>query len=327
MRCKGVLLIVFRITIAALKAMTVPHSFRASYLKLDRANKHMGELQTQVTDYIAAKPFRFAWEAVPWTDNFAKIHPRDACLIGLVPRVCVAIPETLAPIIGDVVHNLRSALDIMMFELVSDDVPLEKRRRVAFPFWEGERGKARAMQCVDFNPEIASLVNAWEPYPGGRSRLYALHDLWNMDKHRSIIPTMGGVEFSEGRALCGHLLRGEPLIDPFPIRRQVRDGKPYIVLQKTKDGPPLNEPVSCVVRLALDGGVEIKGRDLLQELEAHCNVVKNVLESFASKEPPTYAPAPSPAPVRVGRGQWMFPPAMTPVDVERWLAENCETLR
>jgi hypothetical protein len=306
--------------------MTTPYKFRASYLKLDRASEHMDELRALVATYIAAEPLGFTWEPVPWLEEFAKIHPRDACLIGLVPRVRIPIPETLAPIIGDVVHNLRSALDIMMFDLISEGVPEDKRRFISFPFWRSESTKAKAMQYVEPNPRIASLVNAWEPYPGGRSRLYALHEMWNADKHRSIIPMMGGVEFSQGQALFGHSLNGEPLIDPFPVRKQVRDGRPYIVQQQGDNAPPLGAQIPCVVRLALDGDAEIKGRDLIQELDAHCKVVRYVLESIETGVAPTYAPPPSPRPVSIGPGQWMFPPTMTPEDVDKWLSENERSL-
>lgn len=307
--------------------MTPSQKFRASYLKLSRASIHLDELRSAVASYISADPLDFCWESVPWIEKYAGIHAPDAHLIGLVPRVRVAIPETFAPIIGDVVHNLRSALDIMMFDLISESVPEDRRRSISFPFWRSETGRAKAMQYVELKPEVSSLVKAWEPYPGGRSRLHVLHDMWNTDKHRSIIPTMGGVEFSQVGAMMNHCLNGDQkMVDPFPARKQVRDGQPYIVMPRGDEEPPVGTKVPCVFSLALDGDEELKGRDLVGELEAHRNVVRCVLESFETGEAPTFVQPPPPGPVRVGPGQYMFPPDMSPDEVEKWLSENWGTL-
>jgi hypothetical protein len=297
--------------------------YRASVLKHNRAVKHLDELREEVQTYTREKPLTLSWESIPWQDEYKeKVHSKDAKLIGLIPRVRVPIPEILAPIIGDVVHNLRSALEIMIFDLIAKHLPEDKHRKIEFPFWRCEHSKEKALKFLDDFPEIRSLIEAWEPYPKGRSRLYVLHDMWNLDKHRSVIPMLGGIEYGEGLALFGHSLDGDQIVDPFPARKQVRDGQPYILMVAGLDAPPLGSNVPCEVRLALDGNDEVKGRGLLEELEAHCNVVGAVLDNFARGEAPTFVPPPPPGPVQVGPHQWAFPPSMTPQDVEDWIRKN-----
>jgi len=306
-------------------SMITTSKFRASSLKLVRAAKHLDELRGEVQSYIDKKPMDLSWESIPWRDEFVNIFARDENLIGLVPRVRIPIPDEFAPIIGDVVHNLRSALDIMIFDLLAPQLGDETHRSIEFPFWRCDRSKQRSMRFVERLPEVAVLVEAWEPFPYGRSRLHVLHDMWNMDKHRSIIPILGGVEYSGAHALFGHSLDGEKLIDPFPARKQVRDGQPYCVMVASLTAPPLGARTPCEVRLALDGEAEVIGRDLLQELDAHCKVVGAVLESFEKGERPTFVPPPSPGPEQVGPHGWAFPPSMTPQDVEEWIRKNWMT--
>jgi hypothetical protein len=95
-----------------------PTKFSASYLKVQRAEKHQAELRSEVQTYFDSKPLTVVWENIPWSERFAKSFKANTELVGAVVRIEKAVPDRLAPIIGDVVHNLRSALDIMMCDAV-----------------------------------------------------------------------------------------------------------------------------------------------------------------------------------------------------------------
>ncbi len=106
------------------------------------------------------------------------------------------LPAGVPLMIGDVVHNLRSALDLMMYEMVAlTGTPPSDN--LYFPF----RSTAKRLEEAVRDPEVQRLgpsvinliVNEIKPYPesaGGNGRLYALHQLDIMDKHKLLIPAI-----------------------------------------------------------------------------------------------------------------------------------------
>jgi len=104
------------------------------------------------------------------------------------------VPITLAPIIGDIVHNLRSALDLLAVELVrlnNDDTC-----SVYFPFAKsaGElKTMIRQRNLDGAAPEAVALVRELKPYPEGNPELRYIHDLDILDKHVMLVPLAGHV--------------------------------------------------------------------------------------------------------------------------------------
>jgi hypothetical protein len=89
---------------------------------------------------------------------------------------------------GDVVHNLRSALDHLAYQLVWVGSGEEPSRRVEFPIakdaatYEREKtGKVEGM-C----PKVIKAIDALKPYRGGNDALWRIHELDNIDKHRQL---------------------------------------------------------------------------------------------------------------------------------------------
>lgn len=76
-------------------------------LKIERARRHISELTTEVEAFLAAGPFEIF--SVDDLEN----GQRDYKV-----RVKTSVPEQWSLIIGDVIHNARSALDLLMVEVV-----------------------------------------------------------------------------------------------------------------------------------------------------------------------------------------------------------------
>ena len=153
--------------------------FEAPRLKLRRARYHIGDLQQQISAYLGRYPFFLKIEADPTFVGGKK----------WVAHVREEVPIDLAAIVGDVIHNLRAALDLLACELVkangqSDD-------NVRFPFAGAAAGidemiKRRNMDRA--SPAVVALIKNLAPYKGGNAALRALHDLDIMDKHQALIP-------------------------------------------------------------------------------------------------------------------------------------------
>ncbi|HVV92102.1 MAG TPA: hypothetical protein VHD15_01670 [Hyphomicrobiales bacterium] len=97
--------------------------------------------------------------------------------------------------IGDAIHNLRSALDLATWEIVS---PLNPRNpeQVQFPFvkkFEGPQSLERAIENRGINLASKNIIQAFResrPYDGGNKDLFGLHILDIADKHKLLVPAI-----------------------------------------------------------------------------------------------------------------------------------------
>lgn len=252
-------------------------------------------------------------ERIEPQERFAKLHPPGTEFAGYVVRIREDVPETLAPIAGDVIHNLRSALDIMMCELVrsADEIkaiiPPHEIEGVRFPFCKSDDKldeEAKNSGVIGAGQTVLELVNAWQPFQNGAAGLYELHRLDIVDKHRSIIPTMVGAEFSLPSLLTSDLADGTPVFDPNPERCRVREGQIITVWSTSQIQTPLGTQMPCLTKLALVGE-HLNGRDLLETLRHLIDVVDAVLTSFETETPPDFVPAPTPDPTPIPPGSWV----------------------
>ncbi len=87
--------------------MTIPHDpLLGVRVKVDRAKKHLADLDTEIREYHARNPYAIIPEIEAETgDEVHRLLIREA------------IPAHWGAILGDVVHNLRSSLDLLAAEL------------------------------------------------------------------------------------------------------------------------------------------------------------------------------------------------------------------
>ena len=94
----------------------------------------------------------------------------------------------MGAIVGDIIHNLRSALDLLACDLVLANGGNPKG--VYFPFFKTADGLNKKIKDRDFNragPDAVALLTRYQPYEGGDSPLYAIHLLDIIDKHRMLV--------------------------------------------------------------------------------------------------------------------------------------------
>ena len=80
--------------------------FKASFLKIERAQHHLQELEGVIADYLAANPVR-------WTSEI-EAHPETKSAIVRMSFNHDAMPSVTSAILGDFFHNLRSSLDLVV---------------------------------------------------------------------------------------------------------------------------------------------------------------------------------------------------------------------
>lgn len=142
------------------------------------------------------------------------------------------IPPTITLLIGDVVHNLRSALDHLVYALATLKGP--PHRGTAFPvctkrekFFERTKGSRQFSPSSGMNkitglrPLAQTFIERCQPYHGGNGSglLISLNALENTDKHRTldvahVIPQWWGHDIPPGVEL--KILR-TTLVDSTPF--------------------------------------------------------------------------------------------------------------
>jgi hypothetical protein len=112
-------------------------------------------------------------------------------------RSCAENLPFPAAVIGDAVHNIRSALDHLVYELAPPEV--RRRRRTQFPIFMTEAGfRNQGLQQIDgITGDERTLIEKVQPYnasdPPNDDPLAVLNRLSNLDKHRLLVPVIAAV--------------------------------------------------------------------------------------------------------------------------------------
>jgi len=158
----------------------IDEMFTTSVIKLARAGEHLAEIEKLLVEYENSKPARVVLK--PSYENF--INPPKS-YIKITTRMAEPPPERIKAVLGDFLHNLRSALDTAVFPLVEDK--FDNKRLIQFVISEDEasfRDKFDKKFAPHLNEATISVIKESKPFKGGNALLYALSDLNNIDKHR-----------------------------------------------------------------------------------------------------------------------------------------------
>jgi hypothetical protein len=95
---------------------------------------------------------------------------------------------------GDVVVNLRGALDHLAYQLTKAHRPritIKEERDISFPICKDLAGYEKARKAVIklVGPDAIKLIDALKPYKGGNEALFRLNELNNINKHK-LLPTV-----------------------------------------------------------------------------------------------------------------------------------------
>lgn len=154
-------------------------------LKIAKAAQHLSDLQSRITVWTAGRPMH-----TKGTLSDDRLSWRFTLHVTTLPPV-----DEWSLILGDFVHNLRSALDACIWEFATRDGRTPpKPRQVQFPIIDSEAKwtDARRNQLQTVPDEIAERVRILQPFnrpedERPRDALVLLQELSNLDKHRSSI--------------------------------------------------------------------------------------------------------------------------------------------
>ena len=153
-------------------------SLTGPHIKIDRAKKHVADLRADIEAFHRRQPYQIVMADEPESgDQVYRVKIREP------------IPPKWSGILGDIFHNLRSALDQVACQLVIANNS-EIERSTEFPII-GTPGNFEIVLGRKLNGASAkakSLVRRLKPYKGGREPFWVIHAMDVLDKHRGIIP-------------------------------------------------------------------------------------------------------------------------------------------
>jgi hypothetical protein len=164
--------------------MSTRKEFAGSRLKIERAKHHINDLHTQIGGIAVSSLYTLRIDTNAQTGNDVLRVEFSQFLPPL---------EDFALIIGDALHNLESAMDYAVNEVVfrrlgsHDDYtkfPFRSTRENLIAAINGALVYKASKAVSDF------IVNVAQPYEGENDPLWAFNDMNNVDKHRLLIPVL-----------------------------------------------------------------------------------------------------------------------------------------
>lgn len=162
----------------------MPNRFEGVALKLSWAEKHLKNLDFEVSTFLQGNPC----VAVRVNDLRSGEDVWTAKLLAFPP-------QWWSPMIGDIVHSLRSSLDYIVWELAK---PTNRHHRLQFPICdtpEAYGAKAAQAQIKGLDDYDKALIESFQPFKSVDRgyHLSLLRALSNFEKHREPLLSFYGI--------------------------------------------------------------------------------------------------------------------------------------
>lgn len=170
------------VEIALLSRRPDPY-FSGPILKIRHADAHIDQLKREIAEFFGRKPYRIRASTDPATNRTE-----------VFTQVLELVPPRWGLLIADIIHNLRSCLDILANDFLfchgytdrSYYFPISKDAPTFATCFTGRNPKLPK----DLPAPIRERFEAVQPYKRGNGFLREIHDLDIAGKHKFIVPTV-----------------------------------------------------------------------------------------------------------------------------------------
>lgn len=146
----------------------------APMAKIERTKTQIEEFHVAVRKFLDATPYKIVSTIYPDADEEVWSF-----------RLTQKLPPDLSVRCGEILHNLRTALEQTLIEvIVTRDNGVQTG--IAFPIGKDEEKFRDALRKQEkrLPPDAVPLIEALKPYKGGNNLLWLLHNTNRDDKHR-----------------------------------------------------------------------------------------------------------------------------------------------
>jgi hypothetical protein len=246
-----------------------------SKVKIERARKHLQELTTAIKEFFASNPFSVIYEDEAETGDRVYLI-----------KINRQIPVEWGAIIGDIIHNARTALDLLAWQMVlaNGGTP---NKRTKFPISSNaqEFEKRDIKHLSSASDKAIQFIRDLKPYQGGNESLWKLHCLDITDKHRLILAVGAAFRHVEITTNVKVPWQGKPIeFPPIAIRPADRlfpliDGaKVFRIEAQARTEGTSQDYFRFAFDIAFGDGEIVKGESVLPILQNLCNDVAQILD-------------------------------------------------
>lgn len=243
--------------------------------KIERAKEHIEQFSSEWSHSLRhVEPYRYFAEDERETGD-------------LVYRVVIdektpAILQHLGLVIGDAIHNLRSALDLLACQMVIENGGTPTRFTyfpIADSRKEFETGGPKKVKGA--SEDAIKLLREIRPYKGGNIPLYRLHRLDIADKHRLLLTVGSAHESTRVSMRIGDWESGSIRLSPGPKIFPLKDnGEIYRVPVEYRQAAEKQPQPEFFFEIAFGDGEIVKGEPVFETLYALLGEVEQIVESY-----------------------------------------------
>lgn len=251
--------------------------------KVERAKQHICDVQREWDTFLGGNPYRAT----------AEFDPERGITAYFLDEFS-SIPIHISLVAGDAIHSLRTALDYLAYALVERKPGDLENTQLYFPICKSrEAYESESMRKTKGIPkEIKERIDAFKPYAGGDDRLWELHRLDIIDKHRLLMTTattISEIEFDvdavfiEG-AFSGLLTMPDAFpkqIVKFPAPKTLFPMEKGALLYGVKGNFETDNRIDFAFDIAIDEIGVFKGKLLIKTLSELADLVEGIVMSFA----------------------------------------------
>ena len=253
----------------------MPGDLRGVRAKIARAQAHIELLDSQQASWFASEPYRIRLE--PNRD----LAP-DIINIFFIVSDVKPVPVTFSTIIGDILYNLRSALDHLAWQLVlaNRGTPTNK---TAFPIRKKPPALGKPIEIDGgINPMAQVAIERLQPYRHSKgpnhAPLWLLNELCNTDKHRTLL--IVGLAYDSITFVLNGQPRRNELSEPIPLIA----GKPVstIAIPGSKDAEGLQVSTNPSALIAFASEEICSGEPVIATLRNLKNEVESIVNDISA---------------------------------------------
>jgi hypothetical protein len=273
--------------------MTADERLSLIRVKIERAYQHIDDLDAALKSLKNSNVYTGESQFNPKT-GYSVFRAGDI----LDPFKIPQLKDVILPMAGDVIHNLRSALDYLAWQLsdmtgrvdAASGTPLTDKeiRDISFPIidtTDPDTYKAkRVRQVKAMRQDAIDKIDLIEPYEAGKGHdLWVLHKLNNIDKHRlliAVVADLQSIEFTykdrEGRPSGFYTsLQRFSLHMNEPLSPALKSGEPLFA-----HIPKANENVKLCIEIAFGESGIIESKPILPTLKQLAGFIDSLILTF-----------------------------------------------
>lgn len=253
------------------------HPLDSARGKVTRAMQHATYLTQQCVAFSEENPWRFV-------DRFVPEEDRHLIFVeGRKP------PLYLGMILGEVVHDLRSAMDHLAWQLAlqqSGEEALAERgvaMAIQFPIRDsrGEFDRHRALRY--FSAKTVERIESFQPYhhdPDVLSPLAVVRDLSNTDKHQALTPSGGRLSIADMVLRAPSMIPGDGMEVLQPGDTIVDTERPVLGIRLPSEAQVQIDALPVTVGFFVAKAARDVSFVLPQTIEEVCRMVVRVVDGF-----------------------------------------------